>query len=132
MGNEPSNGTKEYPYGTYNGGLARDVLAFGPIQREGYGEMKWNDGAVYRGYWKKNEMDGPNGTLTFPNGNVYTGDFYKNNPHGNGILTTGMLVILFIIFVHYFLLKERESKTCSCNCCCYSYSYSGSSCCYYG
>lgn len=34
--------------------------------------MKWSDGTIYKGRWKKNEMNG-HGVMTYPNGKVYKG-----------------------------------------------------------
>jgi len=51
-----------------------------------FGEIKYPNGAVYRGDVKDGNPNGK-GFKHFPNGNIYEGDFKNGLPHGQGIIT---------------------------------------------
>jgi hypothetical protein len=46
-------------------------------QREGYGEMQWNDGSVYKGFWARGLQDG-DGVLITADGKRKEGRFSSN------------------------------------------------------
>ncbi|KAE9537643.1 hypothetical protein AGLY_006666 [Aphis glycines] len=50
----------------------------------GYGTMRWNDGAVYRGQWRNNEYNG-RGKYVEVNGNIYDGQWSNGLKHGEGV-----------------------------------------------
>jgi hypothetical protein len=50
----------------------------------GLGECKHVDGSVYKGSWDKGKK--VFGTLYFPNGDVYEGNFLNQDIHGRGIM----------------------------------------------
>ena len=52
-------------------------------QRNGVGEMRWNDGSSYKGEWHKGMQDGW-GILQLPNGKVREGMWKKNKYVGKG------------------------------------------------
>ena len=43
---------------------------------EGFGTMKYGNGATYEGEWRLNLWHGV-GHLTYPNGDYYKGEFFK-------------------------------------------------------
>ena len=49
----------------------------------GYGSIKFLDGSVYEGHWRKGERTGT-GTYTYANGNRYTGSWKHGVPEGEG------------------------------------------------
>ena len=59
-------------------------------KREGRGEMRWSDGSVFVGEWKKDSRF--HGKMTMQDGSVYTGRFLNDKFHGEATLklTTGM------------------------------------------
>lgn len=56
--------------------------------RQGWGTLIWPDGAIYEGEWKDNRENGQ-GRLIHAYGDVYEGDWVDGRPHGSGTLTTG-------------------------------------------
>ena len=52
---------------------------------DGYGEKKFHDGRVYKGYFKKCKYDGQ-GEFHWPDGRVYFGNYKDGLKHGEGIL----------------------------------------------
>lgn len=46
-------------------------------ERNGYGEMCWTDGSVYKGEWKKGIQNG-RGVMTMPDGRIKDGIFEAN------------------------------------------------------
>jgi len=46
-------------------------------ERNGYGEMYWTDGSVYKGEWIKGIQHGK-GIMTFPDGRIKDGMFEDN------------------------------------------------------
>lgn len=71
-----------YPSGnTYSGEMKGG-------KRHGDGVYTWTeDGCTYDGMWLNNLQNG-RGKMTFKNGNVYVGNFTKNNIDGEGFLST--------------------------------------------
>ena len=53
---------------------------------EGQGTLTYPDGRKYEGQFRNGLKDG-SGVLTFPGGETYTGDFTKGRMHGNGTLS---------------------------------------------
>eukprot|EP00924_Labyrinthula_sp_SR-Ha-C_P013612 maker-scaffold_5-snap-gene-8.6-mRNA-1 protein AED:0.26 eAED:0.26 QI:22/1/1/1/1/1/2/62/381 len=53
-------------------------------KREGVGSLFSNGGLQYIGNWKENKKFGK-GTLLFPNGHIFSGDFIDGNPEGKGV-----------------------------------------------
>ena len=51
----------------------------------GQGSEVWNDGAVYKGYFKKGVKNGE-GVFRWPDGTVYEGQFGDNMMNGYGML----------------------------------------------
>ena len=49
----------------------------------GFGSIKYLDGSVYEGHWRKGERNGT-GTYTYANGNRYTGSWKHDVPEGEG------------------------------------------------
>ncbi len=49
----------------------------------GNADIRFSDGRVYQGHFKKGLMDGK-GSLKFPNGDSYTGKMKKGDIHGKG------------------------------------------------
>ena len=49
----------------------------------GFGSIKFLDGSVYEGHWRKGERNGT-GTYTYANGNRYTGSWKHDVPEGEG------------------------------------------------
>jgi len=43
-------------------------------KKEGYGEMYWSDGSIYRGFWKEGVQNGI-GIMIFKNGTRIAGFF---------------------------------------------------------
>ena len=54
-------------------------------QRDGYGEMYWTDNAVFKGTWKMDQR--VEGTMTYPDGAVYQGQFMLGLSNGHGKMT---------------------------------------------
>ena len=52
-------------------------------KKEGYGEYKWSNGSLYRGYWKDNKLCGK-GVYYYENGNKYIGECKDNCKEGKG------------------------------------------------
>lgn len=52
-------------------------------QRHGKGTLKWPDGTIYSGDWIEDRATGK-GLLKFPNGDTYEGDFVENKFEGVG------------------------------------------------
>lgn len=52
---------------------------------EGKGTMIWRNGSIYQGFIKNDAKHGL-GKFTDKQGNTYTGDFFDNEYHGQGIL----------------------------------------------
>ena len=52
-------------------------------ERHGTGMQKWNDGAMYEGYWRNDKANGK-GRLIHANGDVYEGDWAEDKAHGSG------------------------------------------------
>lgn len=46
-------------------------------ERDGYGEMYWTDGSIYKGEWRKGIQEGK-GVMTFPDGRIKDGNFENN------------------------------------------------------
>lgn len=83
MGNEQVKQVENYRYpsgNTYTGEMVGN-------NRQGTGTLHWTDGATYSGSWNDDLCQGA-GVMKFPNGSVYEGNFVRNNPHGQGKLTT--------------------------------------------
>lgn len=55
-------------------------------QRQGCGEYRWPDGAVYRGEFAAGHRQGE-GTYTFADGSQYTGEWKRGRYHGVGQCT---------------------------------------------
>ena len=49
----------------------------------GYGEIKYNDGSVYQGYWNNYKRNGI-GYIIFNNRDTYRGEFIDNEIYGKG------------------------------------------------
>lgn len=53
--------------------------------KSGQGKQIWNDDSTYLGSFKDDEIHG-NGTITYPNGSIYTGQWNRGVRHGCGKL----------------------------------------------
>ena len=74
---QTSNKEMELDWAVYDG-------AWNDNCRHGYGIMKWSDGSVFKGDWKKDMRF--YGTMIMVTGSEYTG-FWKNDKfHGKGVL----------------------------------------------
>ena len=69
----------------YNNGDIYDGHWKKDKKRHGKGILKYNNGDIYDGHWKDNVRDGK-GIMKFKNGNIYDGDWEKDNQNGKGIL----------------------------------------------
>ena len=69
-----------YPDGAYRGQVDANNL------RQGHGEMRWKNGAVYEGEWNRDQIDG-NGKYIWPEGMRYEGQFKANRIDGKGVGT---------------------------------------------
>ena len=50
----------------------------------GSGTMEYSDGRIYEGKWKDGQWNDDNGKATYPNGDMYNGNFYEDQRHGKG------------------------------------------------
>lgn len=66
------------PKGYYKGELVKD-------KKQGEGEIKYADGAVYAGYWE-NDLRAGKGKYTWPNGGYYDGEWKNNQINGAGTM----------------------------------------------
>ena len=55
-------------------------------KKEGYGKMRYPDGAVYTGGWVSDVREGA-GTYYYPNGDIFTGRWKANRKEGRGSYT---------------------------------------------
>lgn len=69
---QPNNGL------LYNGGINSNG------DKEGYGELIFPTGAVYKGYFKNDQFHG-NGVYQWGDGNVYEGEFVEGRQEGIGV-----------------------------------------------
>jgi len=69
--------TKEFSSGTYIGCLDFESNA------NGFGIMRFSDGNIYEGNWKRNQFQGY-GKMKFKNGDIYTGYWSENKIEGEG------------------------------------------------
>ncbi len=54
----------------------------------GYGEIKYENGAIYKGNWKDNKQDGY-GVKTYEGGAIYKGNWKDAEKNGYGVMTYG-------------------------------------------
>ena len=52
---------------------------------DGSGTLKYPNGEIYEGEWSENKMHGK-GVYTYKDGRIYQGDFVNDKPHGYGKL----------------------------------------------
>ena len=58
------------------------------VMRYGSSDSTWEDGDVFEGIWRWNEIaDGFEGTMTFADGGLYVGKWFKGLQHNGGIYT---------------------------------------------
>jgi len=57
--------------------------------KEGFGEMRYANGDMYRGEFLHDKPHGPEGSCTFAHGGQGTGDFRNGLLHGHGAVTYG-------------------------------------------
>lgn len=57
-------------------------------KRQGKGTMQYPSGNVYTGEWHQNKQEG-RGVLLVPGGDVYEGEWKKGMKHGRGKLSFG-------------------------------------------
>lgn len=55
-------------------------------ERHGNGSILWPNGCEYTGEWKNGNVEGK-GVLKLLNGEIYDGEFKNNMSHGYGIFT---------------------------------------------
>ena len=70
----------------YKGEVKREYIIFGDYIIEGLGSLTFPDGFKYVGEWKDGKRHGQ-GTSTFPSGNKYVGEFKDGREHGLGTFT---------------------------------------------
>jgi len=54
-------------------------------KKDGQGTLTFADGSIYTGNFLLNEISG-HGRYVWPDGKVYEGDWLKNKMHGKGLL----------------------------------------------
>ena len=70
----------------YKGEVKREYLIFGDYIKEGLGSLTYPDGQKYVGEWKDGIQHGQ-GTYTFSGGSRYVGEFKDGLPNGQGTET---------------------------------------------
>ena len=78
-----SEGTIDYTNGDRYKGRLED------LKPNGKGVMKFHDGIVYAGDFENGLLDGLDCTITYPNGDQYTGHFSHGVTYNDGIYTYG-------------------------------------------
>jgi len=56
---------------------------------DGHGTLTWPDGQTYEGEFSQDKRNG-HGLLTWPSGKSYNGQWAEGRQHGFGILTVGI------------------------------------------
>lgn len=51
--------------------------------------MRYEDGSIYEGNWRK-DMRSEKGLMTYANGSVYSGHWHRDMKWGQGMLTEGL------------------------------------------
>ena len=69
----------------YNNGDIYDGHWKKDKKRHGKGILKYDNGDIYDGYWKDNVRDGK-GIMKLKNGDIYDGDWEKDKQNGKGIM----------------------------------------------
>ena len=70
----------------YKGEVKREYIIFGDYIIEGLGSLTYPDGEKYVGEWKDGEKHGQ-GTYTYHHGFKYVGEWKDNKKHGQGTYT---------------------------------------------
>ena len=80
----PGTGGAEFEDGTYDGDWKAG-------KREGYGEMTWGDGSIFKGTWK-NDLRAE-GEMRMASGTIYIGKFQneKLNDKARLLLSNGLI-----------------------------------------
>mmetsp|Transcript_10184 Transcript_10184/g.5262 ORF Transcript_10184/g.5262 Transcript_10184/m.5262 type:complete len:133 (+) Transcript_10184:143-541(+) len=68
-----------------NNSIAKGICIEGDCVN-GQGSMNWPDGSKYVGEWQEGDEHGQ-GTLTYPKGSKYVGEWKGGKKHGQGTLT---------------------------------------------
>jgi hypothetical protein len=61
-----------------------DNIDYGTDIPHGLGTMEYSDGRIYVGKWNNGQWNDDNGRATYPNGDIYNGNFYEDQRHGQG------------------------------------------------
>ena len=70
----------------YKGEVNREYIIFGDYIREGVGSLTYPNGRKYVGEWKDGKRNGQ-GTQTYPDVGKYFGEFKDGEPNGQGTET---------------------------------------------
>jgi len=94
---------------TYPSGNVYEGDVTSSNKRQGQGTLTWPDGAVYRGNFAADAPHG-NGLIRFPNGSTFEGNFARGMPWGSGKLVTVNKEVMDGEFVFFGKAKYGTSR----------------------